>query len=217
MAAIAIILFLNSCDHIDAVGDKVNELKDLRQESTEGIDGMKLGQILDGIKGGPTIQALQETEFDTFISESGRLNIIEFESSDSSHSVDFQPVLAAVVDANSSVARLGRIDVEKALNLADIQEVRKVPDVRFYLDGQLVHQFTGTESEETLDKLVKLHSASVIPTDDFAAQLNKGIDGLAGDSSELRPAKVQHKASPIDEAMKPMDKEWLPPGMSRKK
>lgn len=208
---------LASCDHIDAVGDKVNELKDLRKETTQGIDGMKLDEIIDGVKGGPTIQTLQETEFDKFTSESGRLNIVEFESSDSSYSLDFQPVLAAAVNANSSVARLGRIDVEKSLNLAEIQEVRKVPDVRFYLDGQLVHQFTGTESRETLDKLIKAHSASVVPVDDFAAQLNEGLDGVLGGASPTTPTQPKYDAPPIEEAMRPMDKEWLPPGMSRKK
>ncbi len=217
LAAIAILSLLNSCDHIDAVGDKVNELKDLRKESTQGLDGLGLDQILDGVKGGATIQTLQETDFATFTSESGRLNIVEFQSSGSSYSLDFQPVLAAAVNRNSSVARLGRIDVEKALNLAEIQEVRKVPDIRFYLDGQLVHQFTGTESEETLDKLIKAHSATVIPVDDFAAQLNEGLDGVTGGTSVTSPTQPPQKVTPIDEAMKPMDKEWLPPGMSRKK
>jgi hypothetical protein len=34
--------FLGSCDRIDAVGDKVNDLKDARKASTQGVEGMDL-------------------------------------------------------------------------------------------------------------------------------------------------------------------------------
>ncbi len=78
MAVIA--LFLNSCDHIDAVGDKVNELKDLRTESTQGINGMKLDQIIEGVRGDATVQEVNQLEFDHFTKEPGKLNIVEFRS-----------------------------------------------------------------------------------------------------------------------------------------
>lgn len=209
-------MLLNSCDHIDAVGDKVNELKDLRTESTQGIGEMKLDQIIEGVKGGPTVQEVSEAEFGRFTMETGRLNIVEFRSADSAPSEDFSPVMAAAVEANSSVARLGRIDVENALDLAKVQEVRKVPEVRFFLDGEMVHRFSGNESLENLDKLIKSHSASVIPVDDFATQLNDGLDKVSGDKEGLRPTGTKRKAKSINEAMKPMEKDWLPPGMSAK-
>ncbi len=208
---------LSSCDHIDAVGDKVNELKDMRKESTQGLDGINVGQILENVKGGPTVRTLTEAEYETFTSQSGRLNIIEFHSGSSRHSVDFEPVLIAAVEAKSSVARLGRVNVDTSPGLAKIQEVRKVPDVRFYLDGQLVHHFTGTESRKTLGKLIEMHSGSIVPADGFTTNLTDGLDGFTGGSSGQDPAKPHPKPKPIDEAMQPMEESWLPPGMSRKK
>lgn len=47
--------FLSSCD-LDAVGDKVDELKDLRKESTQGVEGMDIKAIVSGMQNtGPTI------------------------------------------------------------------------------------------------------------------------------------------------------------------
>ena len=217
LVALGIAYFLNSCDHIDVVGDKVNELKDLRKATTQGVEGVSLQDILDGVNPGPTIQTLNETQFDAFTSKSGRLNIVEFKSPDSRFSVAFQPVLAAVVGENSSVARLGRVDVTKATILAEAQEVGSVPDVRFFLDGKLVYQFTGTESKEAIDRIIKEHSAALVPGADLTAQLNDGLDGLSGSSAQSELAKVPYKTTPIEEAIQPMDDEWLPPGVSRRK
>lgn len=199
------------------MGDKVDELKDLRKESTQGIDGIKIGQILDDVKGGPTVQDLAQTEFDTFISEPGRLNIVDFHAEWCGPCKKLGPVLTEVVNANSGVARLGKIDVDQAGELSQTLGVRRIPDVRFYVDGQLVHRFTGGKPKAALEKLVKAHTASMVPIDDFAGQLNAGLDGVVGGGTVPVPTGAQDNSKPIDEAMKPMDKEWLPPGMSRKK
>lgn len=46
-AFIAAPFLLGSCDLIDTAGDKVNELKDMRKEGTQGVEGMDL-QALAG-------------------------------------------------------------------------------------------------------------------------------------------------------------------------
>lgn len=217
LAALAIIPLFSSCDHIDAVGNKVNDLKELRMESSQGIDGLKLGQIADGINGGPTVQDVAQTDFDAFISEPGRMNIVDFHAEWCGPCKNLGPVLSGVVEANSGVARLGKINVDHARELSQSQDVRSIPDVRFYIEGKMVHRFVGGESKSTLEQLVKTHTASIVPVTDFAGQLNTGLDGVVGDAPAAGPAGGNHKAKPIAEAMQPMEKEWLPPGMSRKK
>lgn len=215
--AFAIVPLLVSCDHIDAVGDKVNDLKDLRKESTQGIDGMKTGQILENVKVGPAIQDLPQTEFDAFIAERGRLNIVDFHADWCAPCKKLGPILSEVVEANSKVVRLGKINVDHARELAQEQDVQGIPDVRFYVDGHLVHKFVGGESKATIEKLIAEHTSSIVPTDDSAGQVNGGSDGAAGDPAGFQPTNAPNKAKPINEAMKPMEKNWLPPGMSQKK
>lgn len=159
LAALAIIPIFSSCDHDDAFGDKM--------ESTQEIDATKLGQISDGINSGATVQDLAQTEFDAFISEPGQLNIVDFYADWCGPCRRLGPILSGVVEANSGVARLGKINVDHAKQLARFQGVRSIPDVRFYIDGKMVHQFVGGESKFTLEGLIKTHTASIVPANDL--------------------------------------------------
>lgn len=208
---------LSSCDHIDAVGDKVNELKDLRKESSQGVEGMDIKAIVDGIQNtGPAVQDIGEVDFQTFISQPGRLNIVDFHADWCGPCKKLGPVLSGVIEANSNVARLGKLNVDQARELAMEQGVRGIPDVRFYIDGKLVHKFTGGIPKEKIESLVATHSANIKPLNDFSEQLNEGIDTIGITDSQAPAGQRPSNAKPIDEAMKPMAKDWLPPGVSKK-
>lgn len=195
--------FLSSCDHIDAVGDKVNELKDVRKESTQGVEGMDIKAIINGAQNaGPTVQDIGEVDFQTFISQPGRLNVVDFHADWCGPCKKLAPVLSGVIEANSKVARLGKLNVDHARELSQEQGVTSIPDVRFYVDGKLVHKFVGGASKETLGDLIATHSAGM------------GTVGSDGEAIPARPRAANSK--PIEEAVKPMEKEWLPPGMKKK-
>jgi thioredoxin 1 len=205
---------LGSCDHIDKVGDKVDELKEMRKESTNGVEGMDLKAITDGIsKSGPTVQDLAETEYGTFIAEPGRLNIVDFHADWCPPCRKLAPELAAVVEANAHVVRLGKLNVDHAKEMAREQGVTSIPDVRFYVDGKLVHKFVGAPPKAKLEELIATHSAAINPVQAITdAQGNRG-DKTTSTAPPVRPPN----AKPIEDALKPMEKEWLPPGVSRKK
>ncbi len=212
IAAVALPLFC-SCDTIDAVGDRVDELKDAREVSTNGVEGMDLKAITDGIrKSSPAVQDIGEVDFQEFISEPGMLNIVDFHADWCGPCKKLAPVLSGVVEENSHVARLGKLNVDQARELAQEQGVRSIPDVRFYIDGKLVDKFTGGVSKEAIERIVATRSTAIKPV----ARLGEGIteaDGTTGTALERpRPAN----AKPIGEAMKPMDDGWLPPGVIRK-
>lgn len=206
--------FLGSCDHIDAVGDKVNELKDMRQQTTQGVDGMDLKAIVNGVQNsGPAVRDLAETEFDTFIAEPGRLHIVDFHADWCPPCRMLAPILSEAVEANSHVVRLGKINIDHARELAREQGVSSIPDVRFYVDGKMVHKFVGAPPKSEIDRLIATHSAGINPVQALTDALAAPSDGEPGTiPARPRPAN----AKPIDEAMKPMDKEWLPPGVTRK-
>lgn len=213
ISLLAVPFLLGSCDHIDAVGDKVNELKDVRKESTQGVEGMDIKAITGGIsKTGPTVQDLAETQFDTFIAEPGRLNIVDFHADWCPPCRKLAPILTEVVESNAHVVRLGKINVDHAKELAREQGVRGIPDVRFYVDGKLVHKFTGAPPKAQLEQLIATHSASINPTQ----ALTDALVNESGDGTAVAPPTRPANAKPIEEALKPMDKNWLPPGMSRK-
>lgn len=207
---------LSSCDHIDAVGDKVNELKDMRKESTHGVEGMDVKAIVDGIQNtGPAVQDIGEVDFQTFISQPGRLNIVDFHADWCPPCRKLGPILSEVVETNSSVARLGKLNVDHAKELAREQGVRGIPDVRFYIDGKLVHKFTGAIPRGEIENLVATHSVDINPLSGFSAPLNEGIDAMGTSGSQPSVGQKATTAKPIEEAMKPMAKDWLPPGISR--
>ena len=91
--------------------------------------------------------------------------------------------------------------------------------MRFYVDGKLVHRFTGSISKARIESLVAKHSADIDPTAGLVAQINQGFAGMeeAGGTIETAPPRPRPpNAKSLDEAMKPMSKEWLPPGVSKK-
>jgi thioredoxin len=213
-------LLLSSCDHIDAVGDKVGELKDMRKESTQGVEGMDLKAIVNGMQNsGPAIRDIGEVDFQSFISEPGRLNVVDFHADWCGPCKKLGPVLSSVIEANSGIVRLGKLNVDQARQLSQEQGVRSIPDVRFYIDGKLVHKFTGAPPKETIESLIATHSANIDPTAGMAARLKTGFAGVDGGDgiTATVPARPRPaNAKPIEEAMKPMKKDWLPPGMSQK-
>ncbi len=201
---LAVPFLLGSCDHIDNVGDKVNELKDVRKESTHGVEAMNLKTITEGIaKTGPTVRDLSETEYGSFIAEPGRLNIVDFHADWCPPCRALAPVLTEIVEANGHVVRLGKINVDHAQELAREQGVSGIPDVRFYVDGKLVHKFTGAPPKAQLEELIATHSATINPTQGLTdALVNDGADGSTSTAPPTRPPN----AKPIEDALKPMEK-----------
>jgi thioredoxin len=207
-------LLLVSCDRIDVVGDKKDDLNGTRETGAVGTDGMDLKWLTEGSsKDGPAVQDLPETEFDSFIAEPGRLNIVDFHAEWCGPCKRLAPVLTGLVEENSSIVRLGKINVDQAKELAREEGVTGIPDVRFYVDGKLVHKFTGAPPKEHIEELIATHAASISRLQDPADTARDGSGAPAAVVPSTRPPK----AKPLEEAVKPMEKNWLPPGVSPKR
>ena len=203
---VGFILLIPACDHIDAVGDKVGELKVMRQVSTGGIQGDQPDKVVARPEfSGPVVQDLSESEFQSFISQPGRINIVDFYANWCPPCRRLAPVITDVVTGKSNVARLGKINVDQADQLPQALGVTGIPDVRFYIDGVMVDKFVGGRSERKIIEMIDTHTASITTGESTSAGMET-----------LRYRHPPAKAKPLEEAMKPMTKDWLPPGMSQK-
>jgi thioredoxin-like negative regulator of GroEL len=96
-------------------------------------------------------------------------------------------VLERLADTNGEKVRIVKVDANANRGWAASHQIRGVPAFLFYRGGSLVHQFTGAYPE---------------------AEIQKKIDLYAMGASGEQPAGVEP-------AIRPMPKEWLPPGVSR--
>lgn len=83
--------------------------------------------------------------------------------------------------------RIVKVDANANRGWAASHQIRSVPAFLFYRGGSLVHQFTGAYPE---------------------SEIQSKIDQYALAAGGEQPAGVEP-------AIRPMPKEWLPPGVSR--
>lgn len=107
--------------------------------------------------------ALKTADFPAFIANPGTLNIVDFSATWCPPCQQLKPVLESLAKEHSDTVRLGIVDVDDEKSLAAQQGVRGIPDVRFYIDGNLVDKFTGSAPKEHIEQLIAKHSKNLIP------------------------------------------------------
>jgi len=104
---------------------------------------------------------LNEAEFHEFISHPGTLNIVDFYADWCGVCKQLAPTLSAAVEENADIVRLGKVDVDRSPELATRQGVLALPDIRFYIDGKLVHKFAGGYPREYIDRVISIHRMGI--------------------------------------------------------
>lgn len=193
----------------------------MRQTSVKGIADFKLGEVVEDIQGDPAITEIGEIDLEQFTFEPGKLNVVCFYAPGSESCAKLDARLVAIIEANARTTRLGRFNVNDAKSFAIGKGVKNIPETRLYIDGKLVDGFTGAESEKKIQSLIATHSSGIAPATDPSARLEAGMDDLAimgggGNSEEKAASNSQATAKPLEQALKPMSKDWLPPGMTPK-
>ena len=103
------------------------------------------------------------------------------------------PILEKAAAAHPAVVFVGRVNVDKAHSLAAENQVQNIPDVRIFKDGRQVDRFVGCPDEaEVLAKI---------------AALAEGIKPAV--AAPAKPAAVP------EPALRPMPKDWHPPGIKK--
>jgi len=100
-------------------------------------------------------------------------------------------VLERLAKANSDKVRIVKVNANEEREWAMKQRIRGVPTIQFYRGGMKLHEFSGAYPED---------------------QIQQKIDQYA---SAGGAARVGEDGKPVEPTIKPMPKDWLPPGVTR--
>lgn len=140
------------------------------------------------------VTAIDASSYDAFVAQKNKLVIVDFYADWCGPCRMLGPMLEAAAAAHPAVVFVGRLNVDQAKEFAAGKEVRGIPDVRIFKDGREVDRFVGCPSEaEVLAKI---------------ATLAAGITPVA--TTPATPAQTPA------ETVKPMPKNWMPPGMEKR-
>lgn len=152
---------------------------------------------------GPTVKAsysrnqisdITPGSYAGFIAKSNALMVVDFHAEWCGPCKVLGPVLERATEAHPGVVFLGKMDVDQAGDFPTQQGVQGIPDVRIFKDGREVERFVGFPGESVVLEMIAKHA--------------KGI--------QAPPAASPAAPASAESTIKPFNKDWLPPGMSRK-
>lgn len=98
-------------------------------------------------------------------------------------------MLERLAEANPKKVRIIKVDVYENSEWAAQQGIRSVPTIQFYRKGAKVYEFSGSYPEHVIQQQIDQHSQS-----------------WGGEKDE--------DGNPVQPAIQPMPKKWLPPGVT---
>ena len=151
--------------------------------------------VVSGTHTSEQVSEVTKSGFATFVARKNALVVVDFHAEWCGPCKALGPVLAKATEAHPGVVYLGKVDVDRSPELAAEHQVSGIPDVRIYRDGKEVDRFVGFPGEQQVLSRI--------------AELSKGIQPSPGSAVAVE--------NPAEPAVKPFEKGWLPPGMSRQK
>ena len=97
-------------------------------------------------------------------------------------------MLERLAESNGEKIRVIKVDVAVSQNWARAENIRGIPTLQFFRAGSKVHEFSGAYPEQEMQRRI----------DKYAVAAGEA-SGEAGET-----------------LLKPMPKDWMPPGVSRK-
>ncbi|MCP5536048.1 MAG: thioredoxin family protein [Akkermansiaceae bacterium] len=100
-------------------------------------------------------------------------------------------MLERLAKKNGEKVRVVKVDANEHRDWAMKEGIRGVPTVQFYRGGMKLHEFAGAYPEKVIQQKIDQYAVAATPS--------SGGDG----------------SKPAEPVIKPMPKDWLPPGVTR--
>lgn len=159
---------------------------------------------------GPVV-LLAEEDYPSFVNQKDILVVVNFGAAWCGPCRQLGPVLERVSSEFGDAVMLGKVDVDEARSVAMRNGVRSIPDVRFFRDGKLVHQFTGAQPESRIRETIQMLAEKAEDDDSQPESLIQRILPQR-ETDEKTESETEEKGP----AIRPMEKDWLPPGIERR-
>lgn len=160
----------------------------------------KAGSSSDG-----TVEVVSSARHDSFINQRGPLVVVDYYADWCGPCRKLAPVLARVAGEFEEVAVVGKVDVDVEKEIAMRNNIRGIPEVRFFRDGQLVDRFSGAVSENELRKRFTANSSGA-----------QRVPASGTPAAEQEPEQAAEGEAAETPTIAPMNKDWLPPGLERR-
>ncbi len=207
-------LSLSSCD---SVKSKALAIIDKKIEETSADPGSADAGAASGIPQ-EAVRQVTAKDYHAFTSLTGHVVVVDFYADWCGPCKRLAPVLEGIANSSNGKVLLGKVDVEKDGELGHKQGVSNIPDIRIFVGGKQVDRMVGPSPEEVRKK-IQSHARNIAAPAKPKPEQPKPEQPASDKPAD--PAKPGGKpADPEqpkeDPTIKPMDKEWLPPGLQRK-
>jgi|GEM_PF-5683944 len=146
----------------------------------------------------------EEAQFARYTNQPGKLVVVIFNADWCASSRRLKPVMDTVAAEFPDVA-IGRIDIDRAQALSYSHHVGRIPDVRFYRDGEEVGSFVGYAPVDKVRARVQSALSHAEPTHPLVSAVtpNKAL------------AVAAHKQE--GGSLERMSRDWRPAGLEKQK
>jgi len=230
----AVALGLTSCDSLK---EKALAFLDKKIEQTGGDGGVDQGAGDDGGAMAPgavpqeRIRKISDADFDAFTRIKGHVVVVDFYADWCGPCKRLAPILDGIVEDNGGKVLLGKMDVDQNKQTPGKLRVNGIPDVRIFVNGEQVDSFVGLMPAEEVRRKIEMHLGKVAaaapapkPEPEPAPEPKPEPKPEPAPEPKPQPApapkpgtKPEEPKPPQEEPkIKPMEKDWLPPGVQRK-
>lgn len=178
---------LTGCDQVQSLTKKLKVTRESAATAANAVAAVSADPV----------QAIDSSTYAGFVSQKGKLVIVDFYADWCGPCKMMGPALEKAVAAHPGTVCLGKVNVDQAKQLAAENKVGGIPDVRFFQDGKQVDQFVGFPGEAGVLEKVAVLSNGIVPA-------------TTPDGSPPKPT------TPSEPKIQRMKKDWLPAGMEKR-